>query len=248
MQFLTALDRPVAIINLDPAVPNPPYPCALNLNDLISLEEIMHDNQLGPNGAMLYAMEYLEANFDWLQEGFEKLIERNRGEGRGPAYFVIDTPGQVELWTNHESLKRIVTRLTKMDYRVRRPSSLITRWLDFSSDLDLVTCNSAPRSSQIVAVHLSDAHYITDASKYISVLLLALRAMLQLELPHVNVLSKMDLVTKYGDLRELTSRLFANIMTLTPLLDVDHSVQLGILYRSTRPRIPRRIAQKRPGG
>ncbi|KAG7563077.1 hypothetical protein FFLO_01509 [Filobasidium floriforme] len=168
-QFLTALDRPVAIINLDPAVPNPPYPCALNLNDLISLEEIMHDNQLGPNGAMLYAMEYLEANFDWLQEGFEKLIERNRGEGRGPAYFVIDTPGQVELWTNHESLKRIVTRLTKMDYR-------------------------------IVAVHLSDAHYITDASKYISVLLLALRAMLQLELPHVNVLSKMDLVTKYGDL------------------------------------------------
>ena len=116
----------MAIINLDPAVPDPPYPCALNLNDLISLEEIMHDNQLGPNGAMLYAMEYLEANFDWLQEGLETLIESNRKQGRGPAYFVIDTPGQVELWTNHESLKRIVTRLTKMDYRVSLDPALHT--------------------------------------------------------------------------------------------------------------------------
>ena len=55
---------------------------------------------------------------------------------------------------------------------------------------------------QLVAVHLSDAHYITDASKFISVTLLALRAMAQLELPHVNVLSKIDLLASYGDLRE----------------------------------------------
>lgn len=54
--------------------------------------------------------------------------------------------------------------------------------------------------SQLAAVHFCDAHYITDASKYISVLLLSLRAMLHLELPHVNVLSKVDLITQYGDL------------------------------------------------
>jgi hypothetical protein len=41
---------------------------------------------------------------------------------------------------------------------------------------------------------------VTDAAKYVSVLLLALRAMLHLELPHVNVLSKIDLVRQYGDL------------------------------------------------
>lgn len=52
----------------------------------------------------------------------------------------------------------------------------------------------------MAAVHLCDAHYITDASKYISVLLLSLRAMLQLELPHINVLSKIDLISQYGDL------------------------------------------------
>lgn len=52
----------------------------------------------------------------------------------------------------------------------------------------------------MAAVHLCDAHYITDASKYLSVLLLSLRAMLQLELPHINVLSKVDLLSQYGDL------------------------------------------------
>lgn len=55
--------------------------------------------------------------------------------------------------------------------------------------------------SQLVAVHLSDAHYITDASKFISVALLALRAMMQMELPHINVLSKIDLLSTYGELR-----------------------------------------------
>jgi hypothetical protein len=49
-------------------------------------------------------------------------------------------------------------------------------------------------------VHLCDSHYVTDAAKYVSVLLLSLRAMLHLELPHVNVLSKVDLLAQYGDL------------------------------------------------
>ena len=56
-------------------------------------------------------------------------------------------------------------------------------------------------------LHLCDAHYITDAPKYISVLLLALRAMLQLELPHINVLSKIDLLVQYGELGT-----FANLL------------------------------------
>ena len=78
----------------------------------------MSDHSLGPNGAMLYAMEYLEANFDWLEEELMRLVRRTRAEGRGPGYFVFDTPGQVELWTNHESLKNVVARLVKLDYRV----------------------------------------------------------------------------------------------------------------------------------
>lgn len=47
---------------------------------------------------------------------------------------------------------------------------------------------------------LVDAHYITDPAKYISILLLALRSMLQLDLPHINVLSKIDVLRDYGPL------------------------------------------------
>jgi GTPase SAR1 family protein len=73
----------------------------------------MEEFGLGPNGAILYCIEYLEANFDWLVEQLDELL----GEG-GDGYVIFDTPGQVELWTNHDSLKNIVEKLTKLDYRV----------------------------------------------------------------------------------------------------------------------------------
>lgn len=161
-QFLTAIERPVHIVNLDPANDRVPYPCAISLAELISVRDVMEELDLGPNGAMLYCLEYLEHNLDWLEARLEAL------EGD---YVVFDLPGQVELSTNHPSLARILTRLQKQqDWRVGRVLM------------------------QFVAVHLADATNIVDASRYISLLILALRAMLMLELPHVNVLSKMDLL------------------------------------------------------
>lgn len=54
--------------------------------------------------------------------------------------------------------------------------------------------------SQLSVVHLVDAHHCTDSSKFISVVLLSLSSMVRLELPHINVLSKMDLMQQYGKL------------------------------------------------
>lgn len=48
--------------------------------------------------------------------------------------------------------------------------------------------------SQLVAVHLVDAHHCSDAGKFISAALLSLTAMIRLEMPHVNVLSKVDMM------------------------------------------------------
>ena len=45
-----------------------------------------------------------------------------------------------------------------------------------------------------------DAHLCTDPGKYLSALLLSLSSMLHLELPHVSVLSKADMVEAYGEL------------------------------------------------
>ncbi|KAF8324303.1 uncharacterized protein EI90DRAFT_2977229 [Cantharellus anzutake] len=162
-QLLSALERKCVVINLDPANDHVQYPCAIDINELITVPQVMREYELGPNGAMLFCMEYLEANFDWLEE-------RLKAEGIGEDDWVIfDCPGQVELSTNHNSLKNITERLGKFGFR-------------------------------LAVVHLCDAHYVTDASKYVSVLLLSLRAMLHLGLPHINVLSKLDLIKQYGEL------------------------------------------------
>ena len=83
----------------------------MNISELVSLGEVMDSLGLGPNGAMLYCMEYLEKNLDWLEDAIAALPDDH--------YLIIDTPGQVELSTDHDSLRRIVERLQKLDVRVR---------------------------------------------------------------------------------------------------------------------------------
>lgn len=46
------------------------------------------------------------------------------------------------------------------------------------------------------AVWLIDSHFIDESSKFLSASLTSLSAMLQLGVPHVNVLTKMDLLGK----------------------------------------------------
>ncbi|GJX27932.1 GPN-loop GTPase 2 [Tanacetum coccineum] len=52
----------------------------------------------------------------------------------------------------------------------------------------------------LTAIHLIDSHLCSDPGKYVSALLLTLSTMLHMELPHVNVLSKMDLIESYEKL------------------------------------------------
>jgi GPN-loop GTPase len=124
-QLFTALNRPISIVNLDPANDNIPYPCAIDITSLITLQDAMSEHGLGPNGGMLYCMEYLEANYDWLEDRL--------GELGKEAYVLFDLPGQVELSTNHNSLKRIIEKLGKSGFRVcdsnLRPERLAHRWL-----------------------------------------------------------------------------------------------------------------------
>ena len=52
---------------------NENYECAVDINDLVCLENVQEELNLGPNGAMMYCLEYLEANLDWLKEKLEPL-------------------------------------------------------------------------------------------------------------------------------------------------------------------------------
>ncbi|KAK3114007.1 hypothetical protein LTR53_008111 [Teratosphaeriaceae sp. CCFEE 6253] len=106
-QFLLAIARPCSVANLDPANPNIPYAAAFDVRDLVSVEEVMEREELGPNGGVLWAMEEVEANFEWLEEQLERCEET----------IVLDPPGQPELMVHHTALPRILHRLEKIGYR-----------------------------------------------------------------------------------------------------------------------------------
>jgi GPN-loop GTPase len=109
-QLFSALQRPIAVVNLDPANDNIPYPCTIDISSLITLQDVMDEYGLGPNGGLLYCMEYLEVNYDWLEDRLKELGK--------DSYVLFDLPGQVELSTNHDSLKRVLQRLSKSGFRV----------------------------------------------------------------------------------------------------------------------------------
>ena len=67
-QLFSALNRPISIVNLDPANDNIPYPCAIDIASLVTLQDVMVENRLGPNGGMLYCMEYLERSEEHTSE------------------------------------------------------------------------------------------------------------------------------------------------------------------------------------
>lgn len=79
-------------------------------------------------------------------------------------YLLIDCPGQLELYTHQPIMRRIIEQLRMWGY------------------------------SHIAGVFLLDATFVCDAPKFMSGVLLSLSTMISLELPHINVLSKCDLV------------------------------------------------------
>ena len=108
-QFLSALGRKVSIVNLDPANHVLPYPCDVNLAELITLDDVMTSLGLGPNGGLLYCMEFLHTNIEWLHDKLQMLQD---------SYLVFDCPGQVELYTHNKSVKDITEKLTAWNIRV----------------------------------------------------------------------------------------------------------------------------------
>ena len=58
-QYMGALGRDVAVVNLDPANDEPPYEPAIDLRDLVELSAVMAEFGLGPNGGLVYCLDVL---------------------------------------------------------------------------------------------------------------------------------------------------------------------------------------------
>ena len=154
-------------MNLDPAAEAFTHEPDLDIKDLISLEDVMEEMGLGPNGGLIYCFEFLMENLDFLTEALDPLTEEY--------LIIIDMPGQIELYTHIPILPALVKHLTR------------------TGALNVNLC----------AAYLLEATFVVDRAKFFAGTLSAMSAMIMLEVPHVNILSKMDLVKGQVSKREL---------------------------------------------
>ena len=63
----------------------------------MQVEEVMDSMRLGPNGGLLYAVQFVRTNLAWLDT---QLAAVDQG-----AYLMFDCPGQVELFTADSNMK-----------------------------------------------------------------------------------------------------------------------------------------------
>ncbi|XP_069937280.1 GPN-loop GTPase 2, partial [Cherax quadricarinatus] len=86
-----------------------PYEAAIDVSELVQVEEVMSTQDLGPNGALIYCMEFIEANLSWLVEKIQALHGH---------YLLFDFPGQAELYAHHSMVRNILLALDKSDIRL----------------------------------------------------------------------------------------------------------------------------------
>uniref|UniRef100_A0A5S6QD86 GPN-loop GTPase 2 n=1 Tax=Trichuris muris TaxID=70415 RepID=A0A5S6QD86_TRIMR len=99
-------------------------------------------------------------------EELTKRIQAILNEKPNCKYILFDFPGQAELYTHLECVHNILDRLQT-----------------------LLECH-------LICVHIVDSQHCVDPGRFLSVLLTTLFGMLRLALPHVNVLSKFDLMER----------------------------------------------------
>lgn len=80
---------------------------------------------------------------------------------------------------------------------------------------------------RVCAVYLLDAQFMDDPPKFFSGVMTAMSAMVQLEVPHINILSKMDLIEGDGEARSRRVERF---------LETDPSLLLEDLNATTSPK------------
>lgn len=224
--------RNVLVVNLDPAAERINYDCAIDVRDLISVEDVMEELGLGPNGGLLYCMEYLLQNLSWLQEQMEP---QGAAYGDMHDYWLVDCPGQIELYTHVPIMRTILDRMQN-------------QW-GFTPGC-------------MVSVFCVDSTFCCDAQKMISGQLLALSAMISMELPHINVLTKGDLLpekdieailnlqsaTQLWEIEQDRTSLFADRRTMTSVLveegEIDNEVLMAAAQRELNATDEKREAEK----
>ncbi|TNN17308.1 GPN-loop GTPase 1 isoform 2 [Schistosoma japonicum] len=79
-------------INLDPAVHHVPYNLNIDIRDTVNFKEVMKQYGYGPNGAIMTSLNFFASQF-------HKVVDMINNSSSKISFVVIDTPGQIEVFT-----------------------------------------------------------------------------------------------------------------------------------------------------
>ena len=94
------------IVNMDPGADTLPYDPDIDIREWISLDEVMQEYSLGPNGAQIVAADLMAVNIKKMME----VLSTYRTD-----YVLVDTPGQLELFAFRESSNITVKAFGQQD-------------------------------------------------------------------------------------------------------------------------------------
>jgi len=94
------------IVNFDPGAESPMFTPDVDIRDWVKLEDVMEEYGLGPNGAQIMAADMIALNIKDIAEALETYKTN---------YILIDTPGQMELFTFREASRAIMEVLGQED-------------------------------------------------------------------------------------------------------------------------------------
>jgi GPN-loop GTPase len=97
--YLHSKKQPPYVLNLDPAVLSVPFEANIDIRDSINYKEVMKQYNLGPNGGILTSLNLFATKVDQILSLMEKRSKPSPGtKTRPPRHFLIDTPGQIEVF------------------------------------------------------------------------------------------------------------------------------------------------------
>ena len=106
-EFYQASGRTVHVCNFDPAAEDLRYQPSMDVRDLISVDDAMESQNLGPNGGLVFCMEYLIQNASWLHDSLGDYSDD---------FVIIDMPGQIELISHIPVVPTFIEMLKQEGY------------------------------------------------------------------------------------------------------------------------------------
>jgi GPN-loop GTPase len=87
------------VLNLDPAVLSMPFQPNIDIRDSINYKEVMRQYNLGPNGGIMTSLNLFATKIDQIIKILEKRANPEPPSTVAPPkHFLVDTPGQIEVF------------------------------------------------------------------------------------------------------------------------------------------------------